>query len=199
MEILCVAQGPSRPPPAPRSRPSPAPPPPCSRTLLRYTSRHTWPSLLSPAAHPVTSDGVSPLQPHVPLPPIPPRPILSHPMVSPLFSPTAVTYLYPPYPRPPRDQQGNLVLQPGDCCLLILQCLCVHQMVGRWICVCVSVCVRAPHKRLSARAFALTARKKRRLTSEPQSRRGERLPRDSRQEDDCDCTRHGHGRPKATC
>jgi hypothetical protein len=83
-------------------------------------------------------------------------------------------------------------------CLLILQCLCVHQMVGRWICVCVSVCVRAPHKRLSARAFALTARKKRRLTSEPQSRRGERLPRDSRQEDDCDCTRHGHGRPKAT-
>ena len=105
----------------------------------------------------------------------------------------------PPTPsRPPRDQQGNLVLQPGDCCLLILQCLCVHQMVGRWICVCVSVCVRAPHKRLSARAFALTARKKRRLTSEPQSRRGERLPRDSRQEDDCDCTRHGHGRPKAT-
>ena len=173
MDIPCVAQGPSRPPPAPRSRPSPAPPPPCSRTLLRYTSRHTWPSLLSPAAHPVTSDGVSPLQPHVPLPPVP--------------------------PRPPRDQQGNLVLQPGDCCLLILQCLCVHQMVGRWICVCVSVCVRAPHKRLSARAFALTARKKRRLTIEPQGRRGERLPRDSRQEDDCDCTRHGHGSPKATC
>ena len=47
----------------------------CTTTsLLRYTSRHTWPTLLSPAAHPVTSDGLSPLQPHVPLPPIPPRP-----------------------------------------------------------------------------------------------------------------------------
>jgi hypothetical protein len=59
-------------------------------SLLRCTSRHTWPSLLSPSAHPVTSDGLSPLHSHVPLPPIP--------------------------PRPPRDQQGNLVLQPGDCC-----------------------------------------------------------------------------------
>ena len=49
----------------------------------------------TPAAHLVTSDGLSPLQPHIPLPPVP--------------------------PRPPRDQQGNLVLQPGDCCLLILQ------------------------------------------------------------------------------
>ena len=59
----------------------------------------------------------------------------------------------------------HFCVQLPVCCLLILQCLCVHQMVGRWICVCVSVCVRAPHKRLSARAFALTARKKRRLTS----------------------------------
>jgi len=128
MDIPCVAQGPSRPPPAPRSRPSPAPPPPCSRTLLRYTSRHTWPSLLSPAAHPVTSDGLSPLQPHVPLPPIP--------------------------PRPPRDQQGNLVLQPGDCCLLILQCLCIKWWGGGF--VCVSVCMRAPHKRVGARSLFLS-------------------------------------------
>ena len=73
----------------------------CTTTsLLRYTSRHTWPSLLSLSAHRVTSNGVYPLQPHVPLPPVP--------------------------PRPPRDQQGNLVLQPGDCCLLILQCLCIN-------------------------------------------------------------------------
>jgi hypothetical protein len=68
---ICVAQGPSRPPPASRS----TAPFSCTTTsLLRYTSRHTWPSLLSPAAHPVTSDGLSPLQPHVPLPPVPPRP-----------------------------------------------------------------------------------------------------------------------------
>ena len=79
-----------------------------------YTSRHTWPSLLSLSAHRVTSDGLSPLQPHVPLPPIP--------------------------PRPPRDQQGNLVLQPGDCCLLILQCLCIKWWGGGF--VRVSVCVR---------------------------------------------------------
>ena len=154
MDIPCVAQGPSRPPPAPRSRPSPAPPPPCW-----YTSRqHTWPSLLSPAAHPVTSDGVSPLQPHVPLPPIPPRPILSHPMVSPLFSPTAVTYLYPPYPRPPRDQQGNLVLQPGDCCLLILQRLCIKWWGGGFVCVSVCVCARAlSHACMHRRMWAHTA------------------------------------------
>lgn len=90
----------------------------CTTTsLLRYTSRHTWPSLLSPAAHPVTSDGLSPLQPHVPLPPIP--------------------------PRPPRDQQGNLVLQPGDCCLLILQRLCIKWWGGGFVCVCQCVCARA--------------------------------------------------------
>ena len=101
----------------------------CTTTsLLWYTSRHTWPSLLSPAAHPVTSDSVSPLQPHVPLPPIP--------------------------PRLPRDQQGKLVLQPGDCCLLILQRLCIKWWGGGF--VCESVCVRAPHKRVSARAFALS-------------------------------------------
>ena len=101
----------------------------CTTTsLLRYTSRHTWPSLLSLSAHRVTSDGLSPLQPHVPLPPVP--------------------------PRPPRDQQGNLVLQPGDCCLLILQRLCIKWWGGGF--VCVSVCVRAPHKRVSARAFALS-------------------------------------------
>ena len=88
-----------------------------SLLLLRYTSRHTWPSLLSPAAHPVTSDGLSPLQPHVPLPPVP--------------------------PRPPRDQQGNLVLQPGDCCLLILQCLCIKWWGGGFVCVSVCVCARS--------------------------------------------------------
>ena len=132
MDIPCVAQGPSRPPPAPRSRPSPAPPPPCSRTLLRYTSRHTWPSLLSPAAHPVTSDGLSPLQPHVPLPPIP--------------------------PRPPRDQQGNLVLQPGDCCLLILQRLCIKWWGGGLVCVSVCVCARAlSHACMHRRMWAHTA------------------------------------------
>ena len=85
--------------------------------LLRYTSRHTWPSLLSLSAHCVTSDGVSLLQPHVPLPPVP--------------------------PRPPRDQQGNLVLQPGDCCLLILQRLCIKWWGGGFVCVCQCVCVRA--------------------------------------------------------
>ena len=47
----------------------------CTTTsLLRCTSRHTWPSLLSLSAHRVTSDGLSPLQTHVPLPPVPPRP-----------------------------------------------------------------------------------------------------------------------------
>jgi len=135
MDILCVAQGPSRPPPAPRSRPSPAPPPPCSRTLLRYTSRHTWASLLSPAAHPVTSDGLSPLQLHrrdVPLPPIP--------------------------PRLPRDQQGNLVLQPGDCCLLILQRLCIKWWGGGLVCVSVCVCARAlSHACMHRRMWAHTA------------------------------------------
>ena len=87
-------------------------------SLLRYTSRHSRPSLLSLSAHRVTSDGVSPLQPHVPLPPVP--------------------------PRPPRDQQGNLVLQRGDCCLLILQRLCtpVFKLWGGGL-VCVSVCVCA--------------------------------------------------------
>ena len=90
----------------------------CTTTsLLRYTSRHTWPSLLSLSAHRVTSDGVSPLHPHVPLPPVP--------------------------PRPPRDQQGNLVLQPGDCCLLILQRLCIKWWEGGFVCVCQCVCVRA--------------------------------------------------------
>jgi hypothetical protein len=88
-----------------------------SLLLLRYTSRHTWPSLLSPAAHPVTSDGLSPLQPHVPLPPIP--------------------------PRPPRDQQGNLVLQPGDCCLLIQQRLCIKWWEIAFVCVSVCVCARS--------------------------------------------------------
>ena len=101
----------------------------CTTTsLLRCTSRHTWPSLLSPAAHPVTSDGLSPLQPHVPLPPIP--------------------------PRPPRYQQGNLVLQPGDCCLFILQCLCIKWWGGGFLCV--SVCMRAPHKRVCVRALSLS-------------------------------------------
>ncbi len=85
--------------------------------LLRYTSRHTWPALLSLSAHRVTSDGLSPLQPHVPLPPVP--------------------------PRPPRDQQGNLVLQPGDCCLLILQRLCIKWWGGGFVSVCQCVCARA--------------------------------------------------------
>ena len=90
----------------------------CTTTsLLRCTSRHTWPSLLSLSAHRVTSDGLSPLQPHVPVPPVP--------------------------PRPPRDQQGNLVLQPGDCCLLILQRLCIKWWGGGFVCVCQCVCVRA--------------------------------------------------------
>ena len=105
----------------------------CTTTsLLRYTSRHTWPSLLSPADHPVTSDGLSPLQTHVPLPQIP--------------------------PRPPRDQQGNLVLQPGDCCLLILQRLCIKWWGGGF--VCVSVCVRArslSHACMHRRMWAHTA------------------------------------------
>jgi hypothetical protein len=95
--------------------------------LLRYISRHTWPSLQ-----------VSP-----------PRPILSHPMVSSLFSP--MYQCLPPIPsRPPRDQQGNLVVQPGDClhcCSRPPQQIFVdiatplYQVVGRWIlCVCQCVC-----------------------------------------------------------
>jgi hypothetical protein len=48
----------------------------------------------------------------------------------------------PPTPsRPPRDQQGNLVLQPGDCCLLILQRPCIKWWGGGFS-VCVSVCAR---------------------------------------------------------
>ena len=67
-----------------RPRPSPAPPPPCSGTL---------PDILGP-------------------PFSPPRPILSHPMVSPLFSPT---YLYPPYPhdRPVSAGQPSVASAPS--------------------------------------------------------------------------------------
>ena len=67
MDIPCVVQGPSRPP-----------------LLLHH-------DLL--AAGPCSGTPPDKLGP----PFSPPRPILSHPMVSPLFSPT-VTYLYPPYP-----------------------------------------------------------------------------------------------------
>ena len=47
----------------------------------------------------------------------------------------------PHTPSPAPYQQGNLVLQPGDCCLLILQRLCIKWWEGGF--VCVSVCVRA--------------------------------------------------------
>ena len=60
-------------------------------------------------------------------------------------------------PRTPSSdpyQQGNLVLQPGDCCLLILQRLCIKWWEGGF--VCVSVCVRAPHKRVYAISLSLS-------------------------------------------
>jgi hypothetical protein len=85
-----------------------------------HTHTHTrsprtpWTYLASPKVHPVlllrlvrvlllhhhllAAGPCSGTPPDILGPPFsPPRPILSHPMVSPLFSPT-VTYLYPPYP-----------------------------------------------------------------------------------------------------
>ena len=69
----------------------------------------------------------------------PSRPIVSHPMVSRLFSPT---YLYPPYPlaRPVSAGQPNVA---AGRLLFVDTATPVHQMVGRWICVCVSVCARS--------------------------------------------------------
>jgi len=60
-------------------------------------------------------------------------------MVSPLFSPT---YLYPPYPLARPVSAGQPSFAAGRL-LFVDTPTPVHQMVGRWICVCVSVCARA--------------------------------------------------------
>jgi hypothetical protein len=56
----------------------------------------------------------------------------------PLFRPM---YLYPPYPlaRPVSAGQPSVAARR---LLFVDTAMPVHQMVGRWICVCVSVCVR---------------------------------------------------------
>ena len=61
-------------------------------------------------------------------------------------------------PHTPGDQQGNLVLQTGDCCLLILQCLCIKLWGGGLVCVSVCVCARAlSHACIHRRMWAHTA------------------------------------------
>jgi len=107
-----------------RPRPSPAPPPPCSGTLS---------DILGPPFSPL-------------------RPILSHPMVSPLFSPT---YLYPPHPLARPVSAGQPSVAAGRL-LFVDTATPVHQMVGRWICACVSMCVRASHKRVCAISLSLS-------------------------------------------
>ena len=109
---ICVAQGPSRPPPR------------LDRVLLLHH-------------HLLAAGPCSGTPPDILGPPFsPPRPILSHPMVSPLFSPT---YLYPPYPLARPVSAGQPSVAAGRL-LFVDTATPVHQMVGRWICVCVSVC-----------------------------------------------------------
>ena len=58
--------------------------------------------------------------------------------------PSSAPRTFTPYtPSPAPYQQGNLVLQPGDCCLLILQCLCIKWWEGGFVCESVCVCARS--------------------------------------------------------
>jgi len=132
-------------------------------------SPHTpWTYLALPKVHPVLLLRLArvlllhhhlPAQVHFPtylaLPSLPRGPSCHIRWSLPSSAPRTFT---PHTPSPAPYQQGNLVLQPGDCCLLILQRLCIKWWGGGLVCVSVCVCARAlSHACMHRRMWAHTA------------------------------------------